>query len=191
VVASLWTHAGTVLRDAGAPALLGIFLGSALSYYFGKRLLDDQARRQRDLLPDQVRREAADEVEKAVHRLETAVKQAQERSAWGQLHNQWQDDVMARAARLHDSELEERLSAIAYAIFLCIQYEGPGLNQGVLVACDNAREGLIATLSGRPLPKSFFPTKNELHHLIWDNGGPHFDGYREILANPGALAVQP
>src|SRR5829696_1182744 len=64
----------TTLEDLGVPGIAGVALGSLLSYVFGKRLLDDQATRTREMLAVQTERDAADRVEVALNGLHSAAR---------------------------------------------------------------------------------------------------------------------
>lgn len=177
----------TTLNDLGVPGLVGVALGSLLSYLFGKRLLDDQATRTREMLAVQTERDAADQVEVALNGLHIAARDVPvgESPKWGLLHNRWQDEVLMPAARIHDRDLQVRITAVGQAIFYASMWPEEQLVFGVLHAIENATNGLRAFLANKPQPPSFFPDSKELFRIIWGVGGgrPNLDAYREWLAD--------
>jgi hypothetical protein len=173
--------------DLGVPGLVGAALGSVLTYLFGRRLLDEQAARDLSIFAAQVERDAADQVERALNRVHITARDvpADNRSSWGRLHNQWQDEALMPAARIRNPEIQERITAVGQAIFYAFQYPDEGLAYGVLHSIENATAGLRAFLANESLPPSFFPTSKGLHDLMWHEGGgrPNLDAYRDWLAD--------
>jgi hypothetical protein len=166
----------TSLRDLGFPALLGAVVGAVLSYRNSKRLLDDQAERNMTMLAIQVERDAADQVDRAVHRLATGAKEARGSSDWGRLHNQWQDEVTEVAWRLDDHDLRGRVTVLGTIIFYAFQFSDPAATYGVLRACEDLQDGLRAFLARRTIPPSTFPSNEKLRHLVFGGGGkPEFE----------------
>lgn len=175
-----------VVSKLGLPGLLGVALGARLSYFFGRRLLDDEVARSQKARAIQVERDAADRVEVALNRLHAEIRSSPFREVpnWGLFHNRWQDEVLVPAARIREPEIGLRIRPIGNALFYAMQQPEENLMYGVLHAIENAAAGLRALLHNEPMPPSFFPTQSELHRIMWENHGgrPNVDRYRDWLA---------
>lgn len=173
----------STLGTLGGPVLVGTVLGAFLSYYFGRRLLDDQSDRQAKFLARQRSIDAALRTDEALQRLSTSVATLArgETPQWGTIHNQWQDEVMGPAAHLRNDDLRSRVSSVGFAIFQAWQHKGESLGFVVNLAIADAQAGLQAVVAEEPIPPARFPDNQETMSLLWSGGrsAPDVEAWRQ------------
>lgn len=153
------------LTDLGIPGLIGTVVGAAISHYAARARGREEHERTVDLLVTQDERRTAQAMLDSVRVMKNALNAGEVRS-YGELHNQWSDQVLAPARVIRSEPLNERAQSGAYVIFLATLEREGFLTYPLLRGALDVEEWLEAWLRREEPPPAHLPTMAKIRELV-------------------------
>jgi hypothetical protein len=154
--------------------LAGAIVGAAIAHYAAKA-------REQELLVKQDERRAAHRALAATQKTANRISRGPDARDYGELHNEWQDEVWAPARLIRSDDLNRRTRAELYVLWLGALGADGFMHWAALRGAADVEEWIEAWLRGEEPPPPHLPSHEEIGRLVQSRGTLTMDNLNELL----------